>query len=198
MEAGMMSRGPHLLHSAPPQCLNGPKSNWFIFDTFSCLKKNRQENAQAAPFHFHRVYEYKIDKWVFFFLFLPFLLSQSLLKAWMYTGANDLFWTSITCLHTFQESARTFEIKVPNLNPNKLISFPLIQFSQPLIKAEIQPIKIHVTFLHKILFINIVVQNCRYTSENGPRLFGLYSMDYSHLGLGTNCFIYHYWQQIIR
>ena len=96
----------------------------------------------------------------------------------MYTGANDLFWTSITCLHTFQESAHTFEIKMPNLNPNKLISFPLIQFSQPLIKAEIQPIKIHVTFLHKILFINIVVQNCRYTSENGPRLYTL--MDYSH------------------
>ena len=110
----------------------------------------------------------------------------------MCTGANDLFWTSITCLNIFQESAHTFEIKMPNLNPNKLISFPLIQFSQPLIKAEIQPIKIHVTFFHKILFINIVVQNCRYTSENGPRLFGVYSMDYSHLGLGTNCFIYHY------
>ena len=83
---------------------------------------------------------------------------------------------TISCLHAFQESSHTFEIKMPNLNPkNKLISFPLIQFSQPLIKAEIQPIKIHVTFLHKILFINIVVQNCRYTSENGPRLFGLYS-----------------------
>ena len=146
----MMSRGPHLLHSAPPQCLNGPKSNWFIFDTFSCLQKNRQENAH---FHFHWFYEYKIDKWVFFCLFLPFLLSQSLLKAWMYTGANDLFWTSITCLHTFQESVHTFEIKMPILNPNKLISFPLIQFSQPLIKAEIQPIKIHVTFLRKILLI---------------------------------------------
>ena len=180
----MMSRGPHLLHSAPPQCLNGPKSNWFIFDIyyldfintkneksyfyfytsyflfsqspltawmdpkeidlFSILflvSKKLVRKCTSSPFSFSLAwyYEYKVDKWIYFFLFLTFSLSQFLLKAWMYSGANDLFWLSITCLHTFQESAHTLKIKMPNLNPNKLIFFPLIQFSQPLIKGKFNP-----------------------------------------------------------
>ena len=54
MEAGMMSRGPHLLHSAPPQCLNGPKSNWFIFDLyylhFMNKKKGKLIILSISPF----------------------------------------------------------------------------------------------------------------------------------------------------
>ena len=69
------------------------------------------------------------------------------------------------------------------------MNFPLIQFSQSLINAEIEPITIHVTFLPEIICLCIIVENCRYPSENCFLCMHTIFFGGRKLGLGGNHFM---------